>query len=1123
MRALFAAAAVAAAVAQTGPPEEQGGQEAVTADLAPEPGGISGAPRPTPAPPGAARAASPAAQELLRATLADDIAGADDAELRAEARRLGLDDAGSRQDLQTRLRRFYALPEAAPPAPPPEQTVAVRQAAHAEYRANAATGARSLVLRGGVELAVREAEDDTEHLIRADEVIYQQAEELLSARGGVEYRVSAAGGEPQEVSAASMAFDLASSKVVFVDGFTRHRRQGAAGPLVFSFAGDTITRLGDGTIILDRARVTSSPDPSLPNYELRAHRMWLLAPGEWALERATLFVGEVPVLYLPFFFLPGDELVFHPALGVRDREGLFLNTTLYLIGRRPPDEEPLSVLSLTDPGQYREEVRGLFLRKVAGEAPPDDHYLKLMLDLYARLGLFTGVAGVLPLAGDGAVEFQAAVARSRGIWELPGDGGYLASDPADPAGRSRWHDSSLFGVTVPLRYGAELAGRLAFPAGSLNGRLELFSDPGFLSDFGNREERFDWPSLIGFGSAGEEEEPARRSNLIWELDANADFAPLLAGGAAPALDQLHLQNVGVHWLWRSKKSVPPPAALPGDDPTREFFYPATLRLPLLAQLGGTLWQRPAAPQAAPEPAPAPDLPGGGLRPRTGAAETDPAPEEEESAPGGARRARLREPEALPQQPSLLPARRAGDGARLRYELRPGATVEGTHDHDDWNTAAEVDDALRHATVQLTNTALLEHHAELFGGVVGLDNSLRHHVVTQYLLHTADSLPDDERERLLDEALGQFASTVSLSNQVSLRPLLAAPAWEASAVTYDLGLRLLRLDYPKDPNDDLGRRLRTEWGGWDVDAVTSHRLQTLAEVQVADHPQRLTLSADLPPLPHDLSASLALNAARLTASASTGFRCRDDPEESTLLECGDWKPRPLELSAGVTPLEPLSLQQQFSIELDPAARVTRSVSSLGLGGFSAALILGRGADEPLSLRQLRLGYDETHGPAYLWRNRVRLELATRAGWTISFLQPRNNRFTFGTDLTAKVHEFLDLTFSVSSRNDRTYRYLPDWAREQGEDPLNPLQDLWESFAFWDEKLRRRSGFKLEQVSVSAVHHLQDWDLTVAYAARPQQKEGREELSSEFSIVVQWLPLPEIRSRLQADDESFSINE
>ncbi len=1158
LRALLVAAAGAVALAQTAPaeregaaqptpeagpaaapateaPAEQGGAEQAPSATAtapgepasaggaaaageegggPAPGEPAPAAGPTPAE-GAARAASPAARELLRATLADDLAGAGYDELRAEARRLGLDDAGSRSDLQERLRRFHGLP-AAPPAEAAAaaQEVAVRQAAHAEYRTAEATGARYLVLRGGVELAVRETEEETEHLIRADEVIYQQEAELLSARGGVEYQVSAAGGEPQTVNAASMAFDLDASKVVFVDGATRHRREGAAGPVTFSFAGDTITRLGDGTIILDGARVTSSPDPSVPNYELRAQRMWLLAPGEWALQGATLYVGAVPVLYLPFLFLPGDEMVFHPALGVRDREGLFLNTTLYLIGRRPPDEEPLSVLSLADPGSYREEVRGLFLRKMeADEAPNDEHYLKLMLDAYARLGLFTGVAGVLPVAEAGVVEFQAGVARSRSIWDA--DGRYTATDPL--TGLSWWHDSSLFGVTLPLRYGVELATNLQLPAGALRARLELFSDPEFSRDFDNREERFNWTELIGFGGAEDEEPPASRSNLVWELDANADLTPLLAAeGSGPSLiDQLLLRNAGLLWQWQSREA-PAAGASQGarDDPTRDFFYPSTLRLPLLVELGGTLWQRPAAAGPAAEGEAEPDLPAE-LRPRSGAE----APgSEEPQPPPPARGPALREPEHLPRRPSALPARPA-DEARLRYELRPGATIEGTHDSDEWKTAADVDYALRDATVQLTNTALLQHDAELFGGVLGLDHSLRHNVVTQHPLHAADSLSEKDRKKLFEQARDEFASTVSVGNRLTLRPLRGVPAWAGSALTYDLDLRLLRTTAPADD------RLRNEWGSWDADGVTRHRLQAVSEVRVADQPQRLTLSAALPPRPHALDASLALAAGSLSATADTGFRCRDD-DEATLAECSDWKLQPINLSFRAKPLEPLSLQQQFSIDPEPEARVTRSVSTLGLGGLSAALIADRvkaegRTDEPIGLHQLRLRYDETLGPAYLWRNRVKLELTTGAGWTISFRKPRENRFTFTTALTAGVHEFLDLTLSTSSSNDRTYRYFPEWTRAEEATTLNPLEDLLWSFAFWDDDLRRRSNFKIEQVSLEAVHHLQDWDLTVAYTASPKSDTG--DLTSEFSIVVQWLPVPEFRSRLSAEDEEFSISE
>lgn len=1151
MRALLVAAAGAVALAQTAPADERAGSEEATAEagsagapaaeaLAEQGGAEQATPATAPAPgepapagsapaaeapaeaaaglpaAGAARAASPAARELLRATLADDITGAGYDELRAEARRLGLDDAGSRSDLQERLRRFHALPAAPPAAGAVAREVVVRQAAHAEYRTAEATGARYLVLRGGVELAVRETEEETEHLIRADEVIYQQEAELLSARGGVEYQVSAAGGEPQTVNAASMAFDLDASKVVFVDGATRHRREGAAGPVTFSFAGDTITRLGDGTIILDGARVTSSPDPSVPNYELRAQRMWLLAPGEWALQGATLYVGAVPVLYLPFLFLPGDEMVFHPALGVRDREGLFLNTTLYLIGRRPPDEEPLSVLSLADPGSYREEVRGLFLRKMEADAAPnDDHYLKLMLDAYARLGLFTGVAGVLPVADAGVVEFQAGVARSRSIWDSGGR--YTATDPT--TGLSWWHDSSLFGVTLPLRYGVELATSLQSPAGALRARLELFSDPEFSKDFDNREERFNWPELIGFGGADDEAEPVSRSNLVWELDANADLTPLLTaeGGEPPRLiDQLLLRNAGLLWQWQSRKEPAAARASAGaeHDPTNTFFYPATLRLPLLMELGGTLWQRPAAAAPAAEGDAEPDLPAE-LRPRSGAAAPD---SEEEQPPPPARGPALRQPEALPRRASALPARPA-DEARLRYELRPGATIEGTHDSGEWKTAADVDYALRDATVQLTNTALLQHDAELFGGVLGLDHSLRHNLVTQHPLHAADSLSDKDREKLFEDARKEFASTVSVGNRLTLRPLRGVPAWAGSTLTHDLDLRLLRTTAL------AGDRLRNEWGSWDADGVTRHRLQAVSEVRVADQPQRLTLSAALPPRPHALDASLALAAGSLSASADTGFRCRDD-DKATLTECSDWKPQPLNLSFQAKPLEPLSLQQQFSIDPEPEARVTRSVSTLGLGGLSAALIADRmkaagRTDEPIGLHQLRLRYDETLGPAYLWRNRVKLELTTGAGWTISFRKPRENRFTFTTALTAGVHEFLDLTLSTSSSNDRTYRYFPEWTRAEEATTLNPLEDLLWSFAFWDDDLRRRSNFKIERVSLEAVHHLQDWDLTVAYSARPESDTG--DLTSEFSIVVQWLPVPEFRSRLSAEDEEFSISE
>ena len=299
------AAPAAEPPAATAPAPETAAEPAPEPDSADAPGAAAPVVEADAEPPAplVAPAASPAARELIRATLAEDIAGAGYDELRAEARRLGLDDRGRRRDLEARLRRFYGLPVVSGPPPPPAQVVDVRQAAQAEYRSDPATGGSQLVLRGAVELVVQDAEAETEHVIRADEVIYHHDAELLSARGGVEYVVTHGTGEPQLVGAASLAFDLATSKAVFVDGFTRQQRDGVAGPVTFSFAGDTITRLADATIILDGARFTSSVDPRLPNYEVRAQRMWLLAPGEWGIAGGHPVrgrcAGALPAVLLP--------------------------------------------------------------------------------------------------------------------------------------------------------------------------------------------------------------------------------------------------------------------------------------------------------------------------------------------------------------------------------------------------------------------------------------------------------------------------------------------------------------------------------------------------------------------------------------------------------------------------------------------------------------------------------------------------------------------------------------------------------------------------------------------------------------------------------------------------------
>ena len=89
----------------------------------------------------------------------------------------------------------------------------------------------------------------------------------------------------------------------------------------------------------------------------------------------------------------------------------------------------------------------------------------------------------------------------------------------------------------------------------------------------------------------------------------------------------------------------------------------------------------------------------------------------------------------------------------------------------------------------------------------------------------------------------------------------------------------------------------------------------------------------------------------------------------------------------------------------------------------------------------------------------------------------------------------------------------------------LQDLWWSLAFWDRSLRQQSNFNAESISLSLIHHLQDWDLSFELTAEPVLDEATDqfEFTPTFSIIVQWIPVPEIRSTISKDAETFSIDE
>ncbi|NJL73345.1 MAG: LPS-assembly protein LptD [Candidatus Competibacteraceae bacterium] len=337
------------------------------------------------------------------------------------------------------------------------------------------------------------------HSIKADRIMFNQTLELLHAAGSVEYRVH--GKDKDDLFAGeSLVFDLQTLQGVFVDGSTFETRTIGSTESTFKFRGSLISRLPDDIVVMDKAEITSSEaDP--PNYYIAANRVWLLGGGEWGIQDATLHVGRIPVLYLPLFFYPGDEVAFHPVFGYDLRRGTFIQTTTYFLGNKPPNTDTLSTLQLAavDTSDKVKEQRGLFLR--ATDRPLERQGLGDQ-GVARRLQQTRRLRGHRRLALGGRCRQEPELFVRTGVISNLYQQGALTYSPyyrlPDGTLESRWDSSYVGPVQVPLRYGLESTAELGVDWWNLKAAGALYSDPYLSQDFHARQEDQDWVEyLIG--------------------------------------------------------------------------------------------------------------------------------------------------------------------------------------------------------------------------------------------------------------------------------------------------------------------------------------------------------------------------------------------------------------------------------------------------------------------------------------------------------------------------------------------------------------------------------------------------------------------------------------------------
>ncbi len=1081
--------------------------------------------------PKAPSAPSPTAEGLVSSTLARDIATASYYELAAWCQELGLSDSGSRRDLQARLYLYFKVPVETETAKK-GKTISVRSAKESEYFTVSEMNEKYVVLRGEVVVVIADADSGSVQEIHTQNLTFNQTLNLVTAVGGVEYTITR-DGKTEVFKGESLTFNVDTGEGAFYNGSTSKQQKVGEAEVTYYFRGNTISRFPNDSVTLENGSFTSCDDED-PHYQMKATRVWILAPGEWALENAVLYVGRIPVLYLPFFFYPGDEIFFNPALGYDDRKGTYMQTTTYLMGRKKKEESPFSFMQLssTDDEAYDLELHGIFLRKIPykqGEKKKKtDSTLKVMLDGYSRLGAYAAIAGdFAPLA-----TFQFGVARTRSIFTDSTTG--LASPFYQGDEKSHWNRSSIFGLDSPLRFGMKGEVKTAGEVGSVNAHFEYYSDPFFTEDFYTRSEGLKLTSDLETLLA-ESEPVSLQSNLSWDLSSQFDFSKSVKSSWFQTLSMPYLN---AKFTWQSREAPYTSGTPEAADPGRMFYYPSSLVAPDASlSIGGEILRyskasaKASTPQDTSEPKKSdakdgvtPD-PGKGFR-----APPAPAPASSTKTEKSDGHFTFRAPQR--QKDVDVTGRGTETSASLTYQVQPRATLEQTFDSSKWEAQEDVDFKLLYSTFETGGSSQLSGNVSFMDKVI--DNTLTLTADGTYRTRTnqSSSITDDQWEDLLNGDLMQDQLSIRGIFQNTLKPLAYVSSLSDSNIAYKFNTRLYQLTASgSDPDNP---QMDSFGPSWDKDSISEHSLQGSLALKALGQTDTLTLTSQLPPLDPDLVGTLDVNVWISKTHMQGG---------ATQTE-GTWVLHPFIASETLQFADSANVSEELQFDTQ-AGNLDRSTSQLKLWGFYSSFTAERlfpvtvtksgftlGDSEKFLPSTFRTGYEYTGDPVWFWKNRVKLNASVKTDWNMDLQRFTENELDFTLALNLSIFRFLDLSFTAVSYNNKTYRYFP-WWRDQLEEPLssadkNPFLDLIRSFDFFNSSNRYDSAFKLKSLSLKAVNHLHDWDLTLEYQGSPQLRtldngKSQYQWNSVFAIQVQWVPVPEIHARTHGDYTGFYLRD
>lgn len=1007
----------------------------------------------------------------------------------------------------------------------------------------------SITLVGNVAVSVTEADSGITDTIKADKIVYNKARNTLYAEGNVYYTRTTSGKISETFSGRAVLFNVNGMSGVFLDGIMTSKAQ-KANALDYVIHSDTIGHDESGVTAFKDAKLTTGTDDE-PLWSINASRIWLLPGNELSFVNGYYSIGIVPIFYLPFFYYPADEMIFHPSFGYKSREGYFVQTTTYIMGRKPlekgDNKTTFSNFFMSD--SLKEQKRdGLFFQNLSTDAKQQSPcYLKIIADSYSSLGYLIGLDGNLqPLTKVfSTLNFNSYFAFSHTLYPVSPDKKFFTM--YRPDGTAPFNKSNFFGTTLPFRYSSDFNAAISKSPVSLTVNLPFVSDPFFKGEFLNRSESMNWFKFMLNRDDEKKEKISEQSSYNWLLKFTASPN---TGKLSPFLKSFSLSPLSckLDFYSRSNTMLSPEDKLYAPD--RKFYYPQVLKPEANISLSGTIFSTSMLDKKdKDDKSDKNDFAIDGIEnPFTEFSEK----EKNEIQDSGDTPNNAAKPDTAAKQGEQGTAETYLDGFipvysesdknkkneevvsyNLGYDFRSNFLSESLWDYQQWKQPADVNwNSFYSRYFKLNYDAKLDSDLTVWNNFLKITNDFK---ITQN--YQRNPYVKNEAKKNDLELNNYKANTYQLtnSNSVAIFPIFFSPMFNDTNVQWSISEIVARNKFTGTFD---APQYKTEKTKWNKEFIKSHDMSATFAVNLHSYKQSLKVTAALPPLLS--SYAMAVSSAHPFGSLTADTKIYEKEKAKK-----KWFWSPFNITASWKLPYNISTSQKYTYNIEEKMSELFNFS-FKWEYFSLNFLMQRdlkyslnhttgwqpeGTEKKFIPKSLDMSFSNAGQPFefYFWKNRIKFSLGLDS--TVSFNMQRitESYFTFSPKLNFSIHEFLTLKIGTTSRNDVIARYfqkaLPLDVVIPGE--TNMLKDLLYSFYFWDTDMRKQSGFKIKSIDIALEHDLKDWVLNFTYSFLPQSKYNNTTHRNEYTFVpkitflVTWKPIGDIKVKTLTENKKFSV--